>query len=269
MKHLLIRFSLVLLVFPIIYGESANCQPDTLKTWHIVSDGISCDPLGNFYIFANNSIIKYSPKGDSVGSWSEPITGRISMTDTGDPLRILIYQADFNLLRYLNNRLAPLADPVSLDDIGITAPLALATCRQGGFWVLDGTTRRLRRISQQLTGLVESAPLNLNTKLEFQTCKLIEEGEHVYLMVQDKEIVVFDLFANFVRKIPIRVQSTGVQGNLLILVSRDRVVLWKDPVSPEEILWSDPDGGILDACLWNNRLLIRKSDRIDLVSYKK
>ena len=57
------------------------------------------------------------------------------MIDTGDPMRILVYQKDFNLLRFLNNRLASLSGLIRLDDLGLTYPQYLAMLV---LWERDG-----------------------------------------------------------------------------------------------------------------------------------
>lgn len=243
--------------------------PDTLKVWHIAADGISADPLAQCYIITSGSLVKYDSQGDSAYSWSEPQTGRVTLIDTGDPMRILVYQKDFNLLRFLNNRLAPISGSISLDDLGLTAPLALAASRQGGFWALDGSTFRLRYFDQQLKTPVESEPLNLPSGPDPSNYRLKESGDQVLLHIPGREIRVFDLFANPVKKIPLQVPSFNIYGNRILLVYPDKITLWKDPVTPEETLFACPDADIREAFLVQNRLLIMTSDRVVLISVKK
>ncbi|TSA37652.1 MAG: hypothetical protein D4R64_05520 [Porphyromonadaceae bacterium] len=241
-------------------------KTDTIKVWPIAADRISADPLGQYYIISAGSLVRYDSKGDSAYSWSEPQTGRITMIDTGDPMRILVYQKDFNLLRFLNNRLAPLSGPIRLDDLGLTAPLALAISRQGGFWVLDGSTFRIRHIDQQLKTVVESVPLNLPSGTDSTGFRMIESGDQILLLIPGREIQVLDLFANMIKKIPLKVPSFNVYGNRILLVFPDKIVLWKDPVSPEETLFARSGADIREAFLIQNKLLIRTSDQVILMS---
>jgi hypothetical protein len=239
---------------------------DTVKVWNIAAAGISADPLGQYYIVNSGSLIKYDSSGDSTYSWSEPQTGRITLIDTGDPMRILVYQKDFNLLRFLNNRLAPLSGTISLDDLGLTAPLALAISRQGGFWVLDGTSYRIRYIDQQMKTMAESQPLDLPSGLDSPGYRMVETGDQVLLFIPEREIQVFDLFANPVKKIPLKAPSYTVNGNRILLVYPDRIMLWKDPVTPEETLFSRTGADIREACLFQNKLLIRTSHQVILIT---
>lgn len=241
-------------------------QPDTLKVWNIAADRISSDPLGQYYIVQAGSLVRYGPRGDSACSWSEPQTGRITMIDTGDPLRILVYQKDFNLVRFLNNRLAPLSGPIRLDDLGLPSPLALAVSRQGGFWVLDGSTFRIRYIDRQQKTTLESEPLNLPSGSDPAGYRMIENGDRIFLHIPGKEIQVFDLFANLIRRIPARALSFNVYGNLILLVYPDKIDLWKDPVTPEETLFVFPGADIREAFLYQNKLLIRTSGQVILLT---
>jgi len=241
-------------------------KTDTLKIWKTKADKISADPLGQLYILSSGILVKYNPQGDSAFSWSDPQTGPITMIDTGDPMRILVYQKDFNLLRFLNNRLSPLSGPIRLDDLGLTAPMAFTVSSQGGFWVLDGTTFRIRYLDQQLKPVVESAPLNLPVGIDTPGFRMTESGDRILLLIPGQEIRVFDLFANLIRKIPVKVESFTTIGNRILLVYPDRLMLWKDPVSTEETLFRNSGDAIRDAWVFQNKLLFMTSDRVILMN---
>ena len=242
-------------------------KADTQKIWRMAADGISADQLGQNYIINAGSLVKYDSLGDSAYSWSEPQTGRITLIDTGDPMRVLVYQKDFNLLRFLNNRLAPLSGPIRLDDLQLTAPLALAVSRQGGFWVLDGATCRIRLFDQQMQNLMESVPLNLPAAPDSSGYRLIESGDQLLLLIPGKEILVFDLFANQIKKIPLKASSINVYGNRILLIYPHKITLWKDPVTPEVALFNCFGAVIREACLFQNKLLIRTSDQVILMRF--
>jgi hypothetical protein len=250
---------------------------DTIKVWNRVTETIAADQLGQYYLVSNGSLVKYDAQGDSAYTWSEPQTGAITRIDTGDPMRILVYQKDFNLVRFLNNRLAPSSGIIRLDDLGITVPLALASSRQGGFWVLDGSTYRLRQINMQLQTIVESAPLNLPSGAGSTNYRLIESGSQVLLLIPGKEIQVFDLFANLIRKIPLKVGSFYAYGDQILLVYPNKITLWKDPVIVEEELvrrlggeeQRSGGGEFLEACLYQDKMLIRTPGKVILLRISK
>jgi hypothetical protein len=267
MTYLFSLLGFVLGMAPVPHPSPPPTIPaaDTLRVWNITADRISADPLGQYYILSAGTLIKYDTRGDSAYSWSEPQTGRITFTDTGDPMRILVYQKDFNLVRFLNNRLAPISAPIGLDNLGITIPLALAVSRQGGFWVVDGSSLRLKHIGPQLETLVESGPLNLTVEAGSPELRMAESGDQVLLLIPGKEIQVFDLFANFIKKIPLKIPAFQPYGDRILLVYPDRITLWKDPVSPEEVMLNHSGAGFREACLNGNKLLIRSADKVFLI----
>jgi hypothetical protein len=259
----------IAMLFSLIINNQAVALPtngaDTIRVWNIATEKITTDPMGQHYLVSGGTLIKYDSRGDSVYSWSNPPTGRIVVIDAGDPMRILVYQKDFNLVRFLNNRLAPISNPIRLDDIGITSVLALATANQGGFWIVDGSNMRLKLIGQQLETLLESAPLPLSLARSTSEYKMIEAGNRVFLLLPDECILEFDLFANLIRKIPLKTPSFNVFGNKILLVYPEKIILWTDPVTDPVELLNRPGASISEACLSQNHLLIKTSKKVVLL----
>ncbi|MFO7617493.1 MAG: hypothetical protein R6V75_09600 [Bacteroidales bacterium] len=247
---------------------SAHTQPDTLRRWEGRYDQVACDPAGNIYLARGAALVKYGPAGDSLYSWSDPESGRISRADAGDPFRILVYQPDFNRLRLLNNRLAPLSPVIHVDDLGITNPLALCSSRQGGLWILDGNSLRINYFDQHHHLISESAPCPLGEEPVTGPISLLEQADRLYLHLPGREILVFDLFGNLIRKIPLQATSLDADGQRLMLATGSRVVSWKDPVEPVATLAEIPGEAILQAVRCRSNLLVRLDNRVLLIRGK-
>ncbi len=244
----------------------AQFQWEARKSISGISEGISADPLGRFYLVRNGMLIKYSGSGDSLASWSDPSKGAITRIDATDPLRTLVLQQDFNLLRFLSNRLSPLSDPIGLDQLGITDPLAIATCRQGGFWILDGTSLRLRRYDHQLTLVSETAPLNLPQTSGKNRPLLFESGSRLWLIIPGEEIRQFDAFGNPLYRLPMKVVSASPAGEEILLTYPDKLVLFSDPALPGKTLLEWPKSPLLEGCMQNHQLWIRTSGEVIILS---
>jgi hypothetical protein len=242
---------------------------DTLKIWHQPSDFIASDPLGQFYRVRGNLLIKHNADGDSLFSWSSPASGRISRIDASDPLRILVFHPDFNVVRFLDNRLAPLAEPVRLDDLGVVNPLAICTARQGSFWVVDGSTLRLTYFGKSLDPVIESAPVNRPDCTNEIPAELTESGDKLYLNFPGCEIQVYDLFGNYVRKIPLKALSVYVINNFIMYVLDNSLFLRTDPMNPDVRVWSAGMDRLIQACPRKNRLMARFPDRVLLLREEK
>ena len=261
------RIGLLLLLLFCSANLNGQQDPSVLRSWPGTAERIAADPSGKIYLVRNGILTCFTEQGDSLYSWSDPASGRITGIDLTDPLRLLVYQKDFNLLRFLNNRLAPLAEAISLDQLDIPHPLALATSRQGGFWVLDGTTLRLRRYDHQLNLRVESSPLILPDSAGVKGIQLIESADRIWLLVTGVEIRQFDSFGNFVRRIPLKVNFISPYGEQLLLVRTDRITLLSDAFLPETPVLEWPRNTLLEAILLNDRMLLRTAREVILIRH--
>jgi len=243
----------------------AQVDPAVIKSWPGESELIAADLLGQVYIVKAGNLTKYSETGDSLFTWSDPASGSITSVDASDPLRILVYHRDFNLVRFLNNRLTPLSDPIKLDNLNCTNPLALATSRQGGFWILDGTTSRLRYFDHQLNLQVESSPLSFSGIQPTSGIRLIESANRLWLQVTGKEIRQYDLFGNLTRHIPVSALAVSLYGQQLLFIYPDKITLFSDPFKPETSVTEWTGNPLLEAFLLDKRLLVRTAKEVLLI----
>ncbi len=267
----IIFFTLVLSLcpFPALAGQPlAPSDSDTLWKSSGQYDQMACDPNGNFYLVKGPTLIKFSPSGDSLYSWSDPESGRISRVDAQNPFRIMVYHSDFNRIRLLNNRLAPLSPPTEVDELGIPNPLALCSSRQGGIWIFDGNELTIKYFDPLYQQALTSAPCSLGTQPTRGQMSLLERADRLYLHIPDQEILVFDLFGNLIRKLSLRAASLDVFESKLVMASDNRVILWKDAVTPALTLAEMSTQPVLQSLKCRNNLLIRLADRVLLLRAK-
>src|SRR5262245_4618818 len=63
-----------------------------VKTIPISATFLSSDKLGNGYVVNDkNELLKISPKGDTLYTYTNKSLGRISLVGTNNPLKILVY----------------------------------------------------------------------------------------------------------------------------------------------------------------------------------
>lgn len=239
---------------------------DTYKMIGGAPESLTADPLGNFYLVKRGILIKYSATGDSLASWSDPSKGPITLVDATDPLRILLYHRDFNLIHFLNNRLTPLSEPVSPDAIGITQTLTVAVSNQGGFWILDGTTRRIRRYDAQLKMVSESAPLDFPVLKDPFAMRMFEAGNRLCLLIPNKEIRVFDPFGNFLKTFPLKVNAATYADNRLLLTRTGQVSLFASQEEPEQVMYVWEESALLESAFYKDYLWIRTPREVIILS---
>ena len=105
---------------------------------------------------------------------------------------------------FLDSRLSELQKNVDLFQEGFEQIALGATSHSNGFWLFDPVNFRLIRYNQELKRSHESLNLAQILKSEFQPTDMVEYKNNLYLADPNLGIVVFDIYANYVKTIPIK-----------------------------------------------------------------
>jgi hypothetical protein len=163
------------------------------------------DPLGNVYIIKNNHLVKFARDYTRAAEYTNLFLGKIHSIDVSDPLRILIYYRDHNQVVWVDNFLSEIRSPIWLDDLGVDQARLVCSSNQGGFWIFNGLNNQLQYFDVNLQFVHESMTLNSLTSPDIQPTYMLEKNRMVYLNVPGFGILVFDLFGNYSKTIPVEV----------------------------------------------------------------
>jgi hypothetical protein len=97
------------------YSVSVTAQTESyklLKCIDTTGNRIVNDNLGNIYILEKSSLKKYDADGNFLCSYTELSDGLISGIDVSDPLKIIILNADFGKIKFLDNKLSIKSNPI-------------------------------------------------------------------------------------------------------------------------------------------------------------
>ncbi|MBP6456967.1 MAG: hypothetical protein KA275_09605, partial [Chitinophagaceae bacterium] len=84
-----------------------NNKLELVKSIKMKADFISTDYLGNIYVVRNkNFIVKYNKNGDSISNFNVIQRGKISQIDATNPMKTLVYFANFSQILVLDNMLS-------------------------------------------------------------------------------------------------------------------------------------------------------------------
>lgn len=176
---------------------------------------MTTDEMGNVYLVrGDNSLIRYSQDGDSTGNFRSIQNGDLSWIDATNPLRILLFYADFSKIILLDRMLTP-KNELDLKTIGIFNAPAVGISVDGRIWVYDFNNARLKKIDDQLNATNTSNDMRIESgTVPEPTCMIEREGK-VYLCDAEQGIYTFDRFASFINTLEIkgvsRMQAFGSQ----------------------------------------------------------
>jgi hypothetical protein len=180
---------------------------------------VSVDIQGNTYKWSAFEIKKLNSSNEIVFTWQNPSGGAIQWVDVSDPFRILTYSKELNQIIWLNNKLAPIGDPVHLSDFDLLEPIGIGMARDGGIWLLDAASNHLVKQSKRMETEI-SAPVRIGEILTEQTwIQIAEWKQFLALLLPGKQLWIADLFGQVLKKIPTEAQELRSASEGLLLIS--------------------------------------------------
>ena len=220
----------VLLIFGLISFNSSAIIPQdssrflTVRELESATKFLTADRLGNVYVLdKGDRLFKYNAEGVLLSTLNYTYSGSISSIDVTNPMEIFLFYKELNMVIILDNNLA-FRGKINLQDWGITQASCLARSYENGLWIFDSGDLQLKKFSRD-GKLLQSSGNALdfagNEKINPVLCR--ENGNRVILGDTINGLFLFDVFAGFIKKIPISgfmdVQLT--ESELLILLSEE------------------------------------------------
>ncbi len=193
------QFRIVLLFAIFYYGINNSIVAQPKVEFNCVSNFIEVDNFGNIYAVNQTELIKYSLTGKLLHRYSNQINGVITSVDVTNPLRIVLFCRESNTITFLNQQLAPIAEPIDIYDItGVEAENAGAST-EGGFWMYSAENQSAMLFNKQLKKIQESQ--NLSNWVKADSIKYIKEQNQKLYLVLPQKVVVLDLFGSYLSTI--------------------------------------------------------------------
>ncbi len=160
------------------------------------------DHLDHKYILSGYTLSKVTKQGTL--EYQNSFLGKITSVDVSNPLRILVFFESSNAIVFINNELSEIEHPIFLDDLGLMEISAICSSNINGFWVYNRLKSRVEFYDENLklvhAGHDQRATIGENNRI----LSAQMNGKFLYLNVENVGILVFDMFANYIKTLPIR-----------------------------------------------------------------
>ena len=184
------------------------------------------DLLGNHYIWSSFELKKTNSEGVFLFSWQNLAGGKITWVDPGDPFRILTFSKESNQVFWLDNKLAPIGDPLNLDELGLHKISGICSSKDGGLWVFDHSTQLLINLNHNLDKQIE-VPIRIKLENSSEAwVQMIEWKQHLYLLIPGENALVADLFGQISKRIPIKASSIHIYKSAVLFISVNDSLLY-------------------------------------------
>lgn len=186
----------------ICFCMQASAQPSfpsvPIRSLEVRFTRFAADAIGQLYVLgAGGQLRKYGPAGDSVGVFNEVRQyGRLSHIDVTNPMRPLLFYADFGTVVVLD-RFMRLVNTIDLRRLGIFQAQAVARSYDNQVWVYDGQDTRLRKVSEDGRVLLSTPELRTVMDDPPMPQRIFDRNGMTYLYDSLRGLYVFDYYGAY------------------------------------------------------------------------
>lgn len=195
----------LLFCLSVVSHFSVRAQTDSFRlalTLPVQASFATTDNLGFIYLVTRqNAIEKYSPDGRLLTRYTNNRLGVAASLDVTNPLKVLVWYADFRTVVFLDRSLTILGE-LNLSAAGFPEVRAIAAAQDGNLWFYDEIRFHLRKISPEGAELLESQALNQLLDSRLQISCLRDNGNEVLAADTAAGLLWFDIYGQFQKLAP-------------------------------------------------------------------
>lgn len=235
-----------------------------IQSIQVAAKKASIDQLNSIYAVRKGEVIKFDATGAELCRYSNKLIGEDVKLDVSNALKVILFAPSQMRLFFLDSRLGEMQEQIDLFQLGFQQITLAATSYSNGVWLYDPINFSLIRFNQNMEQDHKSLSLSQLLRIEFYPTDLIEVNKRVYLTDPEQGVFEFDVFGNFVRKIPIKgISKLVISDNRLFFSRGNQIYAFNLDTSDEEQLSIEiSEQAIFD--INRNRMIILNQDRLSI-----
>lgn len=231
---------------------------------------IQTDRLGNVYAISNtNQLYKFDPNGKLLSTLNYAYLGNMSHIDASNPMELYVFYKELNTVVFLDNNLA-FRGKVNLSEAGILLASALGRSNTNGLWVYDVGSMQLKRLNKDGSLVQESGNVRQFVASEnFYPTSIVDDGLRIYVCDSSSGILVFDVFANYLKTIPITgILELRMVKDELFYVRNKQLISYRTSTYQRDTM-NLPKANFIDFCIEKDRLFLMDSNLVQIYGFSK
>lgn len=162
----------------------------------------TADNLGNIYLVTTqNAVEKYAADGRLLTRYTNNRLGAAAWLDVTNPLKVLVWYADFRTAVFLDRSLTVLGE-INLISAGYPEVRTVASAADGDIWLYDEVAFQLKKITPEGALRFESQALNQLQAERITVAAIRDDGTQVLAADSTVGVFCFDVFGQFQRVLP-------------------------------------------------------------------
>ncbi len=191
------------LVVVLFSDSTVNAQLKPIARIDTVAKSVYADNLDNIYLLSDrDELLKYDAKGKLKWRYSNNRFGKLHSVDVSDPLRVVLFYADFQQVVVLNNNLNELTS-YSFAKNGNLLVSVVASGNNNSLWIFDRSANALIKLSSNFTEDIRSANLFQLFDEVVDPKRLVASDQYVFLQRKNDGVLQFDRFGGYIRTLPV------------------------------------------------------------------
>jgi hypothetical protein len=220
-------FKNIFAIFLVLVLSSASDGYVKTKQLNVQGDFIRSDELGNAFLVKDMQLIKYSPEGEVLHTYSNMYSGDITFVDTHDPFKILLYYRDFGRVEFLDQSLSLASSSIDLSMLNLSLATLACASYAGAFWVYNPMNFEMVRVTAGLEIKERTGNLQRATGYTPDPNYMLERDNYLYLNDPAIGIMMFDKYGTYYKTIPVKgLTSFQVFDNRLIYVTGNDISIY-------------------------------------------
>ncbi|MEZ4722005.1 MAG: hypothetical protein R2813_09040 [Flavobacteriales bacterium] len=216
-------FFLMLFNLPVLNAQSVKWKLERIV--QVDNQEVLIDQLNNLYAIRKGEVLKLNQKGEELSRYSNKLIGKEIHVDVTNPMKVVLYSADQMRVIVLDSRLGEIREPINLLKLGYEQITLVATSHSNCLWLYDPINFKLIRLTENLEEERTSLSLSQMLRLQLYPTDLVEVNNKVYLTDPNHGVFEFDVFGNYLRKIPIRnIETLTISDNRLFYRNDEQLV---------------------------------------------
>jgi hypothetical protein len=249
-------FSGIILLLPLSLSCSAQATQRYTEIASVDCSGnmVRTDQFGRLYILNGSNLTCRDSALNVLYTYSDLSKGPFSSVDVTDPLKILLFSADFSTLTFLDQKLTVKGSPLNLQFMEVANASLCCSSYESGFWVYDASSAQLLRFNY-LSQQVLSNNITALTGETVHPVFMTEIGNSLFISDTSSGIFEFDRYGGYIKMIPVkRVINILKASDRLLFCTPDDLIAYS-PLDHTLTNLSLPEHAT-DVCTWRDRLIL-------------
>ena len=195
---------LLILIYYVCTAQLLCAQPvySWLPSWSIQvhADAWNVDTFGNLFVNDKDKLQKIDSTGKVTFTQSSKAWGSLVQIDPKNPMKILLFSDEQQLISYVDNTLSRQQENLDLSAFDLSYVTQVTASGQADkFWVYDQDNSKIALISKN--ALQQQRINNISGLLgSYDVIQLIEEENLLYIIDKQQGIYQLDVYGTLLRK---------------------------------------------------------------------